>query len=229
MSGVDLYDVELEGRQARVRTTVPLQGAKGLRLYYGYGHDPVCNITDGADRSLPVFGPIAVGGKPRAISPFVRTLEVSRLMPSAGRLHRLRYPRTLRPLGLAARTFPADFCSLHAELSARAPEDVLVWYRCRFTCAEPMRLAVLLGYDGPVKLWVDGRLALHDPKGTNPAVPHARRCPLRAKRGTHEVLVALGSNHGRAWGIFLALERLDVSAALVRQGPGHYRMPEVLG
>ena len=29
-------------------------------LWYGYGLDPYCNLTDGADMAVPVFGPIAL-------------------------------------------------------------------------------------------------------------------------------------------------------------------------
>jgi sialate O-acetylesterase len=29
-------------------------------LWYGYGFDPYCNLTDGLDMAVPVFGPIAL-------------------------------------------------------------------------------------------------------------------------------------------------------------------------
>ena len=29
-------------------------------LWYGYGLDPYCNLTDGLDMAVPVFGPIAL-------------------------------------------------------------------------------------------------------------------------------------------------------------------------
>ena len=32
-----------------------------------------------------------------------------------------------------------------------------------------MSLALRLGYDGPVKVWVDGTPVFHDPAGSNPA------------------------------------------------------------
>ncbi len=37
---------------------VALQSVEGLLLSYGHGTTPYCNITDGRDFSLPVFGPI---------------------------------------------------------------------------------------------------------------------------------------------------------------------------
>ena len=91
-----------------------------------------------------------------------------------------------------------------------------------------MRLAALLGYDGPVKVWADGQRLFHDPQGTNPAVPHARAVKFSVASGAHDLLVALGTNSGKAWGIFLQLERLDVSRARLRKGPGHYAMPQLM-
>jgi hypothetical protein len=41
-------------------------------------------------------------------------------------------------------------------------------------------------------------------------------------------VVALGSNEGRAWGIFLRFERRDVPKRLIAKGPGHYALPTVI-
>jgi len=47
--------------------------------------------------------------------------------------------------------------------------------------------------------------------------------------GEHELVVALGSNRGRAWGIFLRFQRTDVPLRLIKKGQGNYAMPEILG
>lgn len=54
-------------------------------------------------------------------------------------------------------------------------EDEVIYFACRVACGEPMKLALLLGYDGPVKAWVDGHLVCHDPNGRCPAPPDAKR------------------------------------------------------
>ena len=66
-----------------------------------------------------------------------------------------------------------------------------------------MKLKLELGYDGPVKAWLDGKKILHDPKGTNPAMPDDAVIDISPKAGEHELVVSLGSNFGKAWGIFL--------------------------
>ena len=225
--GSCVYAVELAGSRAIVHTSQPAGELAQGALYYGYGTEPYCNIVDAADRSLPVFGPVRLG-QPRAIGTFVQALRVSEVLPSAGKLNSLACPK-LRSLSMQARTFPGPFCDVHAEMAKCAPEDVLVYYACRIECSERMKLAAVLGYDGPVKMWVDGKKRYHDPDGTNPAAPSDASVPFAAGKGVHEIVFAFGSNCGRAWGIFLRFERLDVPAKVMKLGPAHYAMPKILG
>jgi hypothetical protein len=166
-----------------------------------------------AERTLKELeiGPLERTKPPVSGTPFVRTMRVSRLLPGAGKLDGLRYPHALSPLGFQRRKFTGRFCDVHAEFGARAPEDLLIYFACQVECAEPMGLVAQLGYDGPVKLWMDGVEEFHDPNGTNPAEPDMARVWFQAGRGPHEILVALGSNRGNAWGIFLRLERASTS------------------
>ena len=223
-----VYDLRLAGRKAIVRASVPMSMTPSLSLHYGNGTNPYCNVTDEAGRSLPVFGPLPVMS-PKAVTGFVQTLRLSRFLPSAGKLQGLAYPRNKAPLKLQSRTFVDEFLSLHAELEKLAPEDVLVFYACDIECSEPMNLAISLGYDGPAKVWVDGKLNFFDPEGINPAIADEKQVKFKAGRGRHEVLIALSSNFGKAWGIWLAFERLSVSKGLLKKGPGHYAMPTILG
>jgi type 1 glutamine amidotransferase len=47
---------------ARDTVVLKLTGAipEKAALWYGYGLDPYCNLTDGADMAVPVFGPVAL-------------------------------------------------------------------------------------------------------------------------------------------------------------------------
>jgi hypothetical protein len=225
MGAGHVLGVTLKGNRAILRTSLPRGRVMAMSLHYGLGFAPVCTITDATDRSLPVFGPLALG-KLRAQSGFIQNLEVSALLPSAGTLGRLAYPANAKPLRFARHAFPAQFCSLHPELEAKKPDDVLVFFRHRFRCAEAMRLGAHLGYDGPLKVWVDGRKLLHDSKGTNPALPEDALVRFAVGAGQHELLVALASNHGKAWGIYLSLERYGLSSAALKRGG--FAMPEAI-
>ncbi|MDG3004621.1 sialate O-acetylesterase [Paludisphaera mucosa] len=53
-----------EARVGRSRDAVVLKLARpvppGSFLWYGHGYDPSCNLVDGADMAVPVFGPVAL-------------------------------------------------------------------------------------------------------------------------------------------------------------------------
>lgn len=224
----NVFDTQLDGRRVRVRSGLPASQLRAAAIHYGFGTDPVCNIVDEAGRSLPVLGPIRLG-VPRALTPFVQMIRVSAYQPGAGRLNGLELPASLDSLGLAPRAFPGSFCDLHPEIGQHGGRDELVWFACRFSCPEAMKLALVLGYDGPLKVWLDGRQVFHDPSGTNPADTDKARVLAPAAPGEHEAILALGTNSGAAWGIYLRLERLDISRKQLVAGPAHYAMPELLG
>lgn len=62
-----------------------------------------------------------------------------------------------------------------------------------------------LGYDGPVRAWVNGEQVFDGP-GTNPARPDKAAVYVSLKKGSNALLVALNTNHGKAWGIFARCE-----------------------
>ena len=212
----------------RIRSGLSADALYEAALHYGYGTEPYCNILDEANRSLPVFGPVQLG-VPRAISPFVRQLRVSAFHPPAGRLDELDCPASLSTFQMTKRSFGENFCNLHPEITERGGKDEVVFYACRFSCNETMKLALILGYDGPVKAWVDGKQLVHDPNGVNPATPEKSTVKFKAEAGEHEVIVALGTNRGAAWGIFLRFERLGLTKTQLVKGSGYYTMPEILG
>jgi len=224
--GGGISHVALRGSHAVLRSAVPFNDLGEMSLHYGAGMNPCCNITDAADRSLPVMGPVPVA-RPRAQTPFISELSVSELQPSAGKLESLGPPESLAALGFGPRRFQGVFCNLHEQLGPLAPRDVVVYFACRLRCRKAMRLTAWLGYDGPVKVWVDGRQLFYDPAGVNPALPTDAEVPFSAAAGEHNFVVALGSNHGLAWGISLRFEHRGVSAAALAKGPAHYELPEV--
>ena len=223
------FDVQLDGSRARIRSMLSADVlSREAVVHYGYGLDPYCNITDEGGRSLPVFGPLPIG-KACAITPYIQQMRVSAHQPSAGRLETLECPVSLDGLKMTRRAFGENFCSLNPETIQREGRDEVLYFASRFSCQEAMSLALVLGYDGPVKAWVDGKLLMHDPDGSNPATPDKRKAPFRAAAGEHEVVVAESTNSGKAWGIYLRLQRLDVTQKQLYKGPDSYIMPEILG
>lgn len=58
-----------------------------------------------------------------------------------------------------------------------------------------------LGYDGPVRVWLNGRELFCGP-GTNPALPDQLSLYADFVQGENTLLIALDSNRGKAWGIY---------------------------
>ncbi len=221
-----IYRIDLEGNKALVRVDLPKWEVEGAELYYGAGLDPYCNITDEADRSLPAFGPIRVGIRRHALMGFVKKLRVSKLLPTTD-LARLKYPGDFSGLGLEAREFAGNFCDRHNELSKAGA--ALVYFVCKFKCPEPMSLAIHFGYDGPTKAWLNTKEIFYDQEGINPADPTDATLRFKATTGEHELVVALDSNKGQAWGVFLRFEREKVTKRMMNKWPMGVPLPEMLG
>lgn len=219
VSGV--FRAILRGASVRVKISGQMPFVEGKYLNYGAGLDPYCNITDEADRSLPAFHRILIG-EGRALTPFVKSWRRSDMLAPSGEIASPLPPTVkLRHLDM-----PGDFLDLHPEIE-KVREDRVIYFTCRVECPEAMKLAACLGYDGPVKMWIDSREACSDPAGTNPCLVDRLKVPFDASAGAHDIVVALNTHGGRAWGIYLRFERLDVAAALLKTAPERVVLPEV--
>lgn len=229
---IALYDIRLKGDEVHLFTTFARAALNAKTLHYGYGTDPICNITDAADRPLPVMGPLQIGEQ-RAMTAPVTKVQIA--FPVAlpegvdAKLNGLNHAEKAKELPWAERHFAnTTFLDLHTETEAYKPRDFVIYYRARLEVPEKMKLQAILGYDGPVKLWIDGREIFHDPDASNPAWEDRAKIPFNVEPGTHEVMVALASNQCRAWGIFLRFERLDVTAKQLKTDPRSIVLPRLI-
>lgn len=65
--------------------------------------------------------------------------------------------------------------------------------------------ALHLGYDGPVRVWLNGTQVFSG-VGTNPAVVDQTSVPVTFQHGRNHVAIALDTNGGKACGVFLRWE-----------------------
>ena len=77
--------------------------------------------------------------------------------------------------------------------------DKIGKYEIREPLGEGATSKVYLGYDGPVRVWINDKMIFEGP-GTNPA---SEKLALYAdlKRGANRLTIALDTNGGQAWGI----------------------------
>lgn len=180
---------------------------------YGYGTDPYCNIIDSAGRSLPAFGPVPSNGKnayPR--TPYSQKAQISEphYVDETSANMKAENCRGLKfaPMpSVGPFMIPSD-----REKYANATPKIR-YFRTAYECGEDMKIRVLLGYDGPVKLFCDGKPVFENMKGTNPVIPEESGIDLALTKGRHELIVALAINGGAAWGISLRLGRPEKKRA----------------
>jgi hypothetical protein len=148
---------------------------------------------------------------------------VSKAMPGGGKLDSLSYPEKLVPLAFRIQEFGTTkigdgFYNIHKTAFINGTDDEVVYLRCPIQCKESMKLNVGIGYDGPVKVWINKEKVFHDPDGDNPAIPDTFVLPFDFSAGKHEILIALGSNCGNAWGVFLRFSRCNTCSKKKTKG-----------
>ena len=92
------------------------------------------------------------------------------------------------------------------------------YFSAEIDLPEPMTLQFRIGYDGPIRLWLDDELFFEDLAGTNPAVVEKNRETGDVSKGRHCITVAMDINNGLAWGFYLRFRRMDLTPEQVKAG-----------
>jgi sialate O-acetylesterase len=196
-----IYRTVLDGDRVILESSAAERG--DLRVMYGHGENPFANIVDGRDMPIPVFGPLPVENVPPSTS-FLVTWRVTPVRESED-LARLPRPR-LEDGAWDRRTWEGTFVNQHDLWQSSSGHAAFV---TDLVASEAMALVLRIGYDGPIRVWIDDDELLNDPNGTNPALADAVSKPVRVAAGTHRVTVLMALNGGKAWGFFLRFGRTD--------------------
>ena len=215
---------ELQGSTVILKTSLPSYlPLQGKALYHGFGLDPYTNIEDQGGRPLPTLGPIELVGRPPQTC-FFPDIEVTPPLLWPGSLDAVTYPKN-EHTDFVPSLFRDFYCAPPSVMTRKPGSDELHYFRFRFTCAVRMPLRLLFGYDGPVKVFIDKQACFADPAGTNPITIDEAKIDFAADKGEHEVMIALGTNQGKAWGVCARLDRSDLGR-MNRSQPVVY--PEIL-
>ena len=84
-------------------------------------------------------------------------------------------------------------------------QDGVVYMRGTIMAPKSGKGRILYSTDGPIKVWVNG-LAVSSVRRAAGSVSHGAGA-VRWKKGKNEVILAAGSNHGKAWGAMARRER----------------------
>jgi hypothetical protein len=100
-----------------------------------------------------------------------------------------------------------------------------VAFFCTIDCREAMELELRIGYDGPIRLWIDDQEVHTDLRGTNPAIKDSHRRTVHLTHGPRRLTVLMALNGGKAWGFFLRFARLGLSEAELDRT--RFAMPQI--
>jgi hypothetical protein len=206
------YKTRLEGNRVILETS--LSSTVVFEVAYGYGYNPICNITDARGMAIPQFGPISSCGQKG--SDFLVKWKVSG--PVEG------------PNLKTAAYLAVDRLAWRAPHSVQPvlvmPQDVYqakpgIFYLRTFVQVSAARqLKLSMGADSPYRIWINGRPVGENLKATNPSNPDEYPHRVEFQAGRNEILVAFDGRTGQGWGIsmrFLGIkpkEQLDSNAVV---------------
>ena len=210
-----IYKTELKGNTAKLHL---VRKPTGESLFYGHGFTPHCNITDARGFSLPVFGPLPVGAKQAGLLPFITQWNVTDVVPASKKLDQILLD-DVKALTTTVKTFNKDhlqgFINEHETWQFKAGH---AFFHSRLQLSEPMKIEFIMGYDGPFRLWLDGKPFFKNMAGINPCFPDESARTASLDAGPHDIHVGMDLNDGQAWGFFLRLTRKDLTKEQIRTG-----------
>ncbi len=129
---------------------------------------------------------------------FLRCFTATALQPVTGDIRHVQPPAD----SLTFQAVPyMDDLHLVSILGVHGNQNGLIYLKTEFQADRTKDDTLLYGADGPVKVWVNGAEADCRPDARNPAVIDQFEVPVHWRKGTNEIVFALHTNHGKAWGI----------------------------
>jgi sialate O-acetylesterase len=207
-----IYKTTLHGD--RVRLHLGPGYAAGAVLHHGHGLAPYCNIIDERGEALPVFGPVPLHPR-EAFLPFITTWKKTEVIESAVPLAKIARPDVDKLGGVVKTYVRNNLVNEHTAWIGRKGHN---YFSAEIDLPEAMKLQFRIGYDGPIRLWLDDSLFFEDLAGTNPAVVEKNRKTEDVSKGRHRITVGMDINNGLAWGFYLRFQRVDLTPAQVKAG-----------
>lgn len=155
-----------------------------------------------------VTAPITRGKVDPWRSPFLTSWQVSKVVPRQKSVARaaavsLKDRLNWRTYDSGVSSAGSGFVNLH-EICGDA--DGLVYLAQRIAVKEAAPWTLLVGHDGGVRVFVDGKPVITQAKRENPALPDRSRAEIKLAEGEHEIVIALDLDYGQGWGVYVCFE-----------------------
>ena len=210
------YDIQLGDDYVDIYCCISSPLLPSATLWYGQGVNPACNITDEEGRSLPVLGPIELGA-PSQLSDGMLKTRASGWISDEGDFAAIPYPEQAIS-GL--KTCEVRWGQMHRrDLQTEAKPGDYCLFANILQVSEAMEGKMLLGHEGPLKVWIDGTEVYCQPGQELPVYTGKSMIDLQLEPGNHEVVFALGvRENGVAVSMWTGVVRTSGDPAALRKG-----------
>jgi predicted dehydrogenase len=133
---------------------------------------------------------------------FVRRYQVSDVLRKRGPVTGVKLP----PASTAYKPLKADATGLANVWQFTEDTPGVIYFKATCKARKAGKANIFFGADGPCRIWLNGKPAAVYTDLTNPAVADRFTIPVSVRKGANDIVVAMDTNEGRAWGIFLRLK-----------------------
>jgi hypothetical protein len=127
----------------------------------------------------------------------------SALIPVATTIRDVPYPGKGITWASLPYSIPNRLNDIRGLFHDRKDKDGLVYARCRHTVKSAGTGQLRVAADGPFKVFLRGKEVACNPKATNPLRSQFVTIPVAWKKGSNEIVLAMRTNEGKAWGFIV--------------------------
>ena len=129
----------------------------------------------------------------------LKQIRASALLPDRTRINAVRYPGKTVQFRAIEYNLPGAHFDIRSRYGSK-PKDGLIYVRGFFNAKMADAAQLRVGADGPFKVFVNRKEVACRPQATNPITAHINTLNVPWQPGKNEIVLAIRTNHGRAWG-----------------------------
>jgi hypothetical protein len=122
------------------------------------------------------------------------------LLPNKEGITAVQYPNKSLTFSKVEYVAANSYSDIRSRYQGNAKKDGLIYARGSFTSKKAVAGSLRIGADGPFKVFVQRKEVGCNPGATNPITAHLMTIPVEWKKGKNEIVIAMRTNGGSAWG-----------------------------
>jgi hypothetical protein len=130
----------------------------------------------------------------------LQTFTGTALLPNKERITAVKYPEKSLTFSKVEYAAANSYSDIRSRYKGNAKKDGLVYARGFFISKKAVSGSLRIGADGPFKVFVQRKEVGCNPGATNPITAHLMTIPIDWKKGKNEIVIAMQTNSGSAWG-----------------------------